>query len=565
MGQTIIDGCYTSPWSGSNFTSTSNMANVIPTEADGADLIKYVDGSWSGSQANLTIAPPVICDVSRAVYLEIVSSDSLGEGFGLKLDEGFQVGSTVSFEFTYCSHGAEANGNFAPKIYSHSNANFQEAGFINATYIETLPSAGTSWETHVAQWTVSSSMAQDDWIFLFTELSSGIVLNVCQMDLVPAELGPTTQIEGCESTGALIGEEIEGDADYSWSTGAQDAFTTVNESGTYTLTVDNGCNSDSRLFLVQLHGDPELVPEGIEDMIFCAGDSLELGSTGLNPVNSWPDGSSTETFWINDEQIYTFSITDDCGTVPYELVIEYDTIPFVDLGPDRLLCEGQSYLLDGSEAGDVDYLWESGSTDTFELVDHEDVYALTVSNLCGSYTDEVVIEYNLIPESIIDSEVYFCKGRLPEFDLSDYPGTFEWSDGSSGPYYTAQFLGVHWVDYTDDNMCFTFRDSVTVFEDDCFCPIYLPTAFTPDGDGINDVYKCEFECAPFDFTLEIFDRWGNLAYRTHSPNVGWDGKVNGKDAPMGVYQYRMWYREDYSGIPVERFGLLSLLGGPFDR
>lgn len=565
FGQTVIDDCFTSPWTGSNFETTTTLSNVYQTEADGADLIKYTEDGWSGTDANLTIAPPVECELPRAVYLEILADDSLGEGFGMKLNDGLQVGSVVSFEFTYCSHGAQANGNFAPKIYSHSNSTFQEEGFINATFIETLPSAGTAWETHIAQWTVTSTMAGDDWIFLFTDLSSGMIFNICQMQMEPAELGPDIQVEGCESTGLVIGEEIDGNAEYSWSVGGNEAFTTATSTGSYFLTASNDCNSDSRLFIVSMHGDPEIVPEGIEDIIFCEDDSLEISATGLNVQYLWPDGSAENTFWISNEQTYTFTIEDDCGIVPFELVIDFDTIPYVDLGPDRILCEGQSFFLDGSEAGEVEYLWATGSTQTTQLVDHEDVYSLTVHNECGSYTDDVIIEYNLMPESIIDSEVYFCKARLPEFDLSDYPGTFEWSDGSTGPYYTAQFLGIHWVDYTDDNFCYTFRDSVTVYEDECACPIYLPTAFTPDDDGINDIYRCEFECAPYDFTMEIFDRWGNVAYRTYSPDLGWDGDVNGKMAPMGIYQYRIWYRESFSGIPIEKFGLLSLIGGPFDK
>jgi gliding motility-associated-like protein len=471
----------------------------------------------------------------------------------------------VNFEFTYCSHGAQSNGSFAPKIYTHGNGNFQEEGIINASYIETLPAAGTAWETHTAQWTVTGAMAGDNWIFLYTDASSGMVFNICQMQLEPAELSQDIQLEGCELTGLLIGEEIAGDVDYSWNSGGQDAFITANSTGSYILTATNSCNSDSRLFLVSLQGEPELMPDGIEDVIFCEGDSLEISSSGLNVLNTWPDGTSTDTFWLSNEQTYTFTIEDDCGIVPFEFVIDFDTIPYIDLGPDRILCEGQSYTLDGSVAGDVEYLWATGSTDPWQLVDHEDVYELTLQNDCGSYTDEVIIEYNFIPESIIDSVVYFCKGRLPEFDLNEYPGTFEWSDGSTGPYYTAQFLGVHWVDYTDDKFCFTFRDSVIVFEDECSCPIYLPTAFTPDSDGINDIYRCEFECPPYDFTLEIYDRWGNVAFRTNSPDLGWDGDVKGKTAPMGVYQYRMWYRESFSGIPIEKFGLLSLIGGPFEN
>ncbi|MCB0790044.1 MAG: gliding motility-associated C-terminal domain-containing protein, partial [Flavobacteriales bacterium] len=175
--------------------------------------------------------------------------------------------------------------------------------------------------------------------------------------------------------------------------------------------------------------------------------------------------------------------------------------------------------------------------------------------------DEVDIIYHLEPKDILPEIVYFCTARLPEFDLSHLDGTLEWSDGSTSSFYIAQFNGAHWVDFTDSYHCFTVRDSVIAHEEVCGCPIYMPNAFTPDGDGLNDVFKCEYECAPYDFTMEIYDRWGNVSFRTHSPYDGWDGKFQGDIAPTGVYHYRIWYRESFSGIPIEHFGNVTVLPG----
>jgi gliding motility-associated-like protein len=65
--------------------------------------------------------------------------------------------------------------------------------------------------------------------------------------------------------------------------------------------------------------------------------------------------------------------------------------------------------------------------------------------------------------------------------------------------------------------------------------IYVPTAFTPNGDGKNDVFK-PFPVGIKSYTyLRVFNRWGQLVFATTSFNQGWDGKINGKIQPSGTY------------------------------
>ncbi|MBK7968520.1 MAG: gliding motility-associated C-terminal domain-containing protein [Bacteroidetes bacterium] len=77
-------------------------------------------------------------------------------------------------------------------------------------------------------------------------------------------------------------------------------------------------------------------------------------------------------------------------------------------------------------------------------------------------------------------------------------------------------------------------------------PVYVPNAFTPDGDGKNDTfYDVGYGTGPFQMDVDcyemlIFNRWGQLVYRTNSPNRPWDGTMsNGKPAPLGVYLYKI--------------------------
>lgn len=74
-----------------------------------------------------------------------------------------------------------------------------------------------------------------------------------------------------------------------------------------------------------------------------------------------------------------------------------------------------------------------------------------------------------------------------------------------------------------------------------YCNVFVPNAFTPNGDNINDVFEVKHgeNCQVLEFNMKIFDRWGRLIYQTNSMERGtaWDGTADGKEVLQGVY---MW-------------------------
>jgi gliding motility-associated-like protein len=92
--------------------------------------------------------------------------------------------------------------------------------------------------------------------------------------------------------------------------------------------------------------------------------------------------------------------------------------------------------------------------------------------------------------------------------------------------------------------------------------IFIPNAFSPDGDGINDNFNISYNNNPFPishFVLHIFNRWGEEIFQSTDITYGWDGKKNGKDCPGGVYVYKIVFSVD--GIPgnQERVGTVMLV------
>lgn len=88
---------------------------------------------------------------------------------------------------------------------------------------------------------------------------------------------------------------------------------------------------------------------------------------------------------------------------------------------------------------------------------------------------------------------------------------------------------------------------------------FVPNAFTPNADGNNDIFNGKGEEIT-EFLMLIYDRWGELIYKTEDLHSGWDGRANGgKDvAQIGVYVYRI-YLKDYASKSHQYIGHVSLI------
>jgi gliding motility-associated-like protein len=88
-------------------------------------------------------------------------------------------------------------------------------------------------------------------------------------------------------------------------------------------------------------------------------------------------------------------------------------------------------------------------------------------------------------------------------------------------------------------------------------PVFIPNAFTPNGDGVNDVfYIPEANLSSFQFT--VFDRWGNQVYQTNNPNFRWDGQSKGRGVPTGIYVFVLDAKNS-KNARVKRSGTISVV------
>ena len=147
-----------------------------------------------------------------------------------------------------------------------------------------------------------------------------------------------------------------------------------------------------------------------------------------------------------------------------------------------------------------------------------------------------------------DQSACFDQGQALTLSL-DGQENLLWSDGTMGSSFTVSEPGTYWAEVSFGSC--TIRDSIAFINVCDEIPrVYIPNGFSPNGDNQNDIFFPRFASGGLPYSLRVFDRFGGLIFSADdlSPGQGWDGMVNGKEAPMAVYLYLIEIEgEKYTG------------------
>lgn len=233
------------------------------------------------------------------------------------------------------------------------------------------------------------------------------------------------------------------------------------------------------------------------------------------------------------------------------------------------ICENQLLSLEVMSIENASYEWQGPNDFSSENqnptldVDSSDSGEFEVKATifgCVAKPDFITVLVNPLPTPNLGEDTIFCdRFGIP---LSVSPGTYnsyDWADGSSQSSLEVTQEGLYTVTVTDANTCIA-SDSIFITSQ-CPSSVYIPTAFSPNDDNIND----SFVVNSFDITnleLLIYDRWGMLVFKSQDPDMHWDGKINGQYASPGVYVWMLNYDGfDNDGNPIteNQKGHLQLL------
>jgi gliding motility-associated-like protein len=300
-------------------------------------------------------------------------------------------------------------------------------------------------------------------------------------------------------------------------------------SGTYvdTLRAANGCDSIRTLNLTVLPRKTSTLTRSI-----CQGQSF-LGYTR--------SGTYTDTV----------QAANGCDSIR-TLVLTVLALPQPNLGTDRSICAGQSHTLQpGSFAS---YLWSDGSTGPQLRVSTPGVYWVQVSNGACTGADTFLLQSLYpVPANFLPDAQALCYG-----EKLDVPGfsRYLWSTGQTTSSIQVKSFGRLSLQVTNSNGC-TGSDTTLITDKQCQL-VQIPNAFTPNGDGTNDVFRPIFGQPVTGYRFLIFNRWGQQLLVSQDPTRGWDGRWNGGEAPSGVFYYILDF-QDVDGKRHQKSGSVTLI------
>ena len=339
----------------------------------------------------------------------------------------------------------------------------------------------------------------------------------------------------------------------------------------YTVTVTNPDNcvlSDS----VYIQVDFLTLVQAGADSIICQGDSMQLSGSGVTHY-AWspPDFLSNPSIAnpiANPPYGITYVLTgrNACGESTDTQRVEVKIIEPVS-GPDTLVCPGSEVMLFTN--GGTEYQWypvayldsANIATPTATVTSNVDFWVMIKDELGCTTTDTVHVQTYAIQNVSAGPDRYLDYGESTIL-LGDGPaqGTYTWMppqylscQNCRQPVANPPFTMNYGLIYTDSNSCY-FMDSVTVF---VLGNIYVPNTFTVDENGLNEVffaYGTDIE----KMELSIFNRWGELIYKSEGIEKGWNGFCGGVPCKQDTYVYRILYTEKW-GREGEIIGHINLL------
>ncbi len=129
-----------------------------------------------------------------------------------------------------------------------------------------------------------------------------------------------------------------------------------------------------------------------------------------------------------------------------------------------------------------------------------------------------------------------------------------WQDGHTGTDIYIRNGGTYIA--TAINKCGNHSDTIIVKQ--IFCDIWLPNAFTPNGDGANDIFRVLGNISRLEgFRISVYNRWGEPVYQGTDKYKGWDGLHKNMPAQQGTYVYLLEYSLD--GKPYKQSGNFHLI------
>ncbi len=323
------------------------------------------------------------------------------------------------------------------------------------------------------------------------------------------------------------------------------------------ITLDEGAGKNrSSQFELPAFAAGKSSQSPIKDSIFsvsntCEGDTTAFHFNTSNPFDSlrwiFHDAPTSNSTLINPTYQFnkagTFRITLHiyrCGN-NFELIdsVTIKEKPVLNFPSDTTICLGSTIKLNGPIC--EKYNWSSGEITSSIIVAKTGNIWLTASN--GNCTNSDTILIKNYPEiiTLLGDEFYLCEDdqELVKLNAGEGFSAYKWTPtNDTTSWIIVKNIGDYFVKVTDNYGC--IGNDQTKVKRRCSSLLYIPTVFSPNNDGTNDVFK-PIGLDIVTYEIEIYNRWGQRIFNSTKLEDGWNGTFNSQPADLGVYVYTIKY------------------------
>ena len=330
----------------------------------------------------------------------------------------------------------------------------------------------------------------------------------------------------------------------------------ISTQGPYSHVAKTTCGCDSTIYL-NLTVLPNPIVDLGSDQLVCTDQATSFtidANTGIDTYDAYlwlNDNSTNSTLTVTESGIYTVRVQKVKCYAQSSKKVDFRTFTTA-LKNDTLLCVGESINIQPTPAGSS-YVWNTGSTAPQITTDDQNTKTYTVEVTdaygCKASASQTVTISPLPTVSIsiqnLEQSADTCLNTelVLHASSTDNVVSWAWNTGATTQDITVDVKGIYRINVTDNYGC---KNSGEIEIIPCPCFLNLYNVFTPDGDGVNDVYAPEVNNSVLTIDMSIFNRWGRLVFhdeindvelteKGYPANLTWDGTNDGTECQTGVY------------------------------
>ncbi|MFN8287669.1 MAG: gliding motility-associated C-terminal domain-containing protein [Chitinophagales bacterium] len=341
-------------------------------------------------------------------------------------------------------------------------------------------------------------------------------------------------------------------ASYTWSDGSTGpTLSTANPSFYWVQVNSSGCIKADSIIVTVFSPNQSFLDA---DTAYCGNFSRTLSSGNANTV--WSTGANGSQITVNGAGLYWAQINLTCGTARDTINLFQLPSPQPVLGPNLSLCTGDSLTLNASVSA-INYLWSTGETSSSIIVNRVGNYWVQSWDTAICKAADSLEVFTGDPTFYFGADTTICGAARVLLSIPVKNATYQWQNNSTDSIYTVSQTGTYSA--TVSTPCGTASDEILVQILPDECQLHMPTAFSPNSDGVNDVYRGVSRCGAQRYHLQVYNRWGNLLFETTDVSQGWNGIYKSAPQPTDVYIYQVEYFNYCAQKQLKQAGNFTLL------